>query len=69
MKNKLKSIFKIEHWKIISLLMMCYDAVTIAASYFFALLIRFDFAYSRIPQTYLAIYLKSIIIYIVLCIC
>lgn len=60
--------FKIEHWHIISALLIVYDLVIIAASYFFALLLRFDFRYGSIPKTYLSIYSKSIIVYIVICV-
>ena len=59
---------KIEHWHIISALMIVYDLIVIAASYFFALLLRFDFRYGSIPKNYLSIFSKSIIIYAVVCV-
>lgn len=59
---------KIEHWHIISALLICYDIAVIAGSYFFALLLRFDFHYGSIPKQYLSIYFRSIIVYVVICI-
>ena len=44
--------FHIEHWQIISVLMMIYDFVAIHASYFLALWFRFDGVYSAIPNAY-----------------
>ena len=44
---------KIEHWKIISVLLMAYDFVAVCAAYFLALLIRFDGIYSRIEAQYI----------------
>ncbi len=46
--------------------MLC-DIIAIAAAYFFALWLRFDLAYSRIPATYLDPYLRFIPIYIICC--
>ncbi len=60
--------FKIEHWHIISALMIVYDIISVAASYFFALLLRFDFQYGSIPKNYLSIYSKSIIVYVLICV-
>ena len=45
---------RIEHWKIISVLLMAYDFVAVCAAYFFALWIRFDGIYSRIESQYTA---------------
>ena len=66
MKGKKNRI--IEHWHIISALMIVYDLFVIAASYFFALLLRFDFRYGSIPKNYLSIFFKSIIVYVVICV-
>ncbi|MBR5931110.1 MAG: hypothetical protein IKZ95_03695 [Lachnospiraceae bacterium] len=59
---------KIEHWHIVAALLICYDIVAIAASYFFALLLRFDLHYGYIPKTYFFRFLKSIPFYVVICI-
>ena len=47
---------------------MFYDFATIALSYFLALLIRFDFMFSRIETKYLDVYYKLIFPFSVLCI-
>ncbi len=47
---------KLEHWMIISAMLMVFDAVAIACSYFFALWLRFDCRYTAIPEQYLASY-------------
>ena len=43
---------RIEHWQIISLLMMVYDFIAVTGSYFLALWFRFDGVYSAIPEVY-----------------
>jgi len=60
--------FYIEHWKVIALILMLYDFVTIALSYFFGLWLRFDFRFSQIPVAYLAVYYKMIVPFALLCI-
>lgn len=60
--------FNIEHWKIIAALMTFYDAITIAVSYFLALLIRFDFKFNTININYLSIYYETILYYVFFCI-
>ena len=47
---------KLEHWRIISLLMMLYDYMAVMGAYFLALWIRFDGVYSSIPKPYLSAY-------------
>lgn len=44
-----------------------YDALTIAASYFLALLLRFDFLFSQIEKPALQIYYQSILWYVLIC--
>ena len=49
-ERKKKGIFSgIKHWHVVTGVLVIYDAITIAASYFLALLLRFDFHYSTIP--------------------
>jgi len=60
--------FYVEHWKVIAVLLMFYDLVSIAFSYFFGLWIRFDFKFTYIPTRYLNVYYKFIIPYAILCI-
>ena len=56
----------IEHWKMIAIYLLCYDIIVINASYFFALLLRFDFKYSAIPSDYLRAFFIFAPIYTVL---
>jgi len=60
--------FYIEHWKVIAFILMLYDFVTIAFSYFFGLWLRFDFRFTNIPQMYLSVYRKFIVPFAILCI-
>ena len=46
----------IQHWQIIAICMIACDIVTIHASYFLALWIRFDCIYSAIPKEYIIPY-------------
>ena len=59
-------VFNIEHWKVIAFLLVIYDFVTIAFSYFFGLWLRFDFIFSNIPYHYLIVYYRFIIPYAIL---
>ena len=59
--------FHMEHWQFISLLLGIYDAIAIAFSYIFALLLRFDLQFSQIPSSYYEGYKKFIPFYIVIC--
>lgn len=56
-------IRKIEHWHIVTICLMLYDAVAINLSYFLALWLRFDCHYSKIPGEYFAAWLKFTPIY------
>lgn len=56
---------KIERWKIISLFIILYDAVTAVLSYGLGLWVRFDFIYSRIEPEYLHSFIRFIPIYII----
>ncbi len=59
---------KLEHWRIISLLLVLYDLVAIHLAYFLALWGRFDFTYSQIPSDYLSRYQGFITIYALFCV-
>ena len=59
---------KLEHWEVITLLLMVYDFAAILISYFAALLIRFDFQYSLIEEKYIHAYCKTILIYAAFCV-
>ena len=60
--------FYIEHWQVVAFILMLYDFVTIAFSYFLGLWLRFDFRFSTIPENYLRVYNKFIIPYALCCI-
>jgi len=59
--------FNIKHWKLVAILMMFYDAITIVVSYFLALFIRFDFHFNEIRLSYLSIYKETILLYVLFC--
>ena len=66
MKNKLRTIFKkIEHWRMIAILLAVYDVRVLTTSWFIGLWMRFDFVYSRIDPVYLDAYQRFIPIYII----
>lgn len=64
-KNKL---FQLEHWEVVTLGLVAYDAIAIIFSYFFALWLRFDCHFQAIPDNYLQPYYLTIVIYTVFCI-
>ena len=51
--NKLCDKLHIEHWQIISLMLIIYDIFTINCAFFLPLWFRFDCQYSMIPEEYL----------------
>jgi len=59
---------KMEHWKVVNMLLVAYDILTIAFSYFAALWVRFDFRFSQIPKTYLGLCIRFVCIYVAVCI-
>ena len=63
-----KKIRKMEHWEVVTLLLMIYDFVAIVASYCAALWIRFDCKVSMIDTEYLQAYCKTIVFYAVFCV-
>lgn len=64
--QKKNSIFPLEHWQVIALFLMVYDALAVNISYFLALMLRFDFRFSRIEPVYLEAWLKFLPFYTVL---
>lgn len=68
MNIKLKHITSnIEHWKVVSFILMIYDLFAVATSYFLALWIRFDCNYTLIGKDYLVAYVKTIFLYAFFC--
>lgn len=58
----------LQHWQVIAVILAFYDIFAVNFSYFFALLLRFDFRYSAIPQNYYSIWLNFAPFYTVICI-
>ena len=63
MKETTKKTKILEHWEVITLLLVLYDVIAIHLAYFLALWGRFDFVYSAIPAGYYHHYLRFITIY------
>lgn len=57
---KKKNSRRLEHWQIISALLMIYDFIAICVSYFLALWLRFDGLVKSIPQYYYQPYIQFI---------
>ena len=66
--SKMRKRRKFEHWQIISLYLIIYDIIAVNAAYIVALLLRFDFLFSRIPEQYLDAYMHFTPVYTVFCI-
>ena len=59
---------KLEHWELVTLLLMVYDFIAILVSYLAALWIRFDCRFDGIQKEYLQTYFRTIWIYAIFCI-
>ncbi|MEE1228966.1 MAG: polysaccharide biosynthesis protein, partial [Lachnospiraceae bacterium] len=57
-----------QHWQVIAIYLAVFDVVAANFSYFFALLVRFDFRFSNIPIGYLHGWMKAAPVYTVVCI-
>jgi len=66
--RKMFSRRKIEHWQMVSFFLLFYDLIVVNGSYFFALWLRFDCVYSKIPESYLSAWIKFAPIYSVVAI-
>lgn len=58
----------LEHWRVIAVLLVVYDLITVNLSCFLALWLRFDCRFSAIPATYWNNFLKFLPVYSVVCI-
>lgn len=63
-----KKSFKIEHWHVIAFFLIIYDMIVVNLSYFSALWIRFDCAFSQINPIYLSAWMKFVPIYSIFCV-
>lgn len=68
MQEDLKRKKRIEHWEVVTGILMVYDFVAICFSYLSALLIRFDFKFSSIEPKYLQGCYKSVVFYAIFCV-
>lgn len=59
---------KIEHWELVSLLLMIYDFIAILVSYLAALWLRFDCRFDGIQKDYIQTYFRTAWIYAAFCI-
>ena len=67
LRNKISKALHLEHWQLIAAVLVAYDAVAVALSFFLALWLRFDLRFSAIPEYYLKAYTSFIPIYILIC--
>ena len=67
-KAKEKRKHFIEHWEVVTLLLMIYDFLAVIISYFAALWIRFDCHFHSIPSNYLQAYYRTILEYAACCV-
>lgn len=68
MQEDLKRKKRIEHWEVVTGILMVYDFMTICFSYLLALLVRFDFKFSSIEPKYLQGCYKSVLFYALFCV-
>ena len=59
---------KMEHWEVVTMMLMVYDFLAVTVSYFAALWIRFDCRFSMIDDKYLQAYYRTILVYAGFCI-
>ena len=68
MQEDLRRKKRIEHWEVVTGILMVYDFMTIFFSYLLALLVRFDFKFSSIESQYLQGCYKSVVFYAIFCV-
>lgn len=68
MQEDLKRKKRIEHWEVVTSILMVYDFMAICFSYLLALLVRFDFKFSSIESQYLQGCYKSVVFYAIFCV-
>lgn len=67
-KKSMKRNKRIMHWHLVSIYLVTYDVLAVTAAYLLALLVRFDFSFSRIPIVYLQPWEYFAPIYAIVCI-
>lgn len=68
MQEDLRCKKRIEHWEVVTGILMVYDFMAICFSYLSALLVRFDFKFSSIESQYLQGCYKSVVFYAIFCV-
>lgn len=68
MQEELRHKKRIEHWEVVTGILMVYDFMAICFSYLSALLVRFDFKFSSIESQYLQGCYKSVVFYAIFCV-
>lgn len=68
MHEELRHKKRIEHWEVVTGILMVYDFMAICFSYLSALLVRFDFKFSSIESQYLQGCYKSVVFYAIFCV-
>lgn len=68
MQEDIRRKKRIEHWEVVTGILMVYDFMTICFSYLLALLVRFDFKFSLIEPKYLQGCYKSVVFYAIFCV-
>lgn len=68
MQEDLRCKKRIEHWQVVTGILMIYDFMAICFSYLSALLVRFDFKFSSIESQYLQGCYKSVVFYAIFCV-
>lgn len=66
--NKKRMKMKLEHWKVVTVLLVLYDYLAVIAAYFLALWVRFDCKFSEIDLVYFRTYYRTILVYGVFCV-
>ena len=66
-KTNKKMDHEIRHWHQVVFYLMVYDAIAVTISFFLALLIRFEFRFSRIPAMYFQPWFRFAPIYVIVC--
>ena len=66
-RQKILKVCHLEHWQLIALLLGVYDMISVNAAFFLALWVRFDCAYTHIPEHFLLSYAKFAPIYTIFC--
>ena len=59
---------KLQHWQVVNIGLIIYDALAVNAAYFLALWVRFDCRFSMVPEEYLEPFFKFSPFYTLVCI-